>query len=130
MKKSNIIFIILSLLFFGFGVMTLKNAIPKQHKEERIYTLISKYFPYVVEKRIGGLTIIFKDTNEKMKPTNSEFYEKIASIDKFWGQQHLQLQNNNVLIFDNNKTILATIPLKNQKEKDFIIAYFLAKEIK
>ncbi len=130
MKKSNIIFIVLSLLFFGFGVMTLQDAMPKQQKEERIYTLISPYFPYVVEKRLGGLTIVFNDTKEKMKPTNSEFYEKIASIDRFWGQQHLQLQDNYVVVFDNNKTLQTTIPLLNQKEKDFIITYFLAKEIK
>ena len=102
MKKSTLIFITLSLLFFGFGIMTFQDAIPKK-KEERIYIAISKHFPYIIEKRLGGLTIIFKDTNEKMKPTNSEFFSKIESIDKFWAKEYLILTTDKVIILDKNK---------------------------
>ncbi|MFZ9660104.1 MAG: hypothetical protein ACO29X_06105 [Arcobacteraceae bacterium] len=128
MKKSTLIFITLSLLFFGFGIMTFQDAIPKK-KEERIYIAISKHFPYIIEKRLGGLTIIFKDTNEKMKPTNSEFFSKIESIDKFWAKEYLILTTNKVIILDKNKIIIDEIKFKNQKEKEFIKTYFDIKEI-
>lgn len=128
MKKSTLIFITLSLLFFGFGIMTFQDAIPKK-KEERIYIAISKHFPYIIEKRLGGLTIIFKDTNEKMKPTNSEFFSKIESIDKFWAKEYLILTTDKVIILDKNKIIIDEIKFKNQKEKEFIKTYFDIKEI-
>jgi len=128
MKKSTLIFITLSLLFFGFGIMTFQDAIPKK-KEERIYIAISKHFPYIIEKRLGVLTIIFKDTNEKMKPTNSEFFSKIESIDKFWAKEYLILTTNKVIILDKNKIIIDEIKFKNQKEKEFIKTYFDIKEI-
>lgn len=128
MKKSTLIFITLSLLFFGFGIMTFQDAIPKK-KEERIYIAISKHFPYIIEKRLGGLTIIFKDTNEKMKPTNSEFFSKIESIDKFWAKEYLILTTNKVIILDKNKIIIDEIKFKNPKEKEFIKTYFDIKEI-
>ena len=105
MKKSTLIFIALSLLFFGFGMMTLQDAMPKK-KEDRIYTILSKHFPYIIEKRLGGLTITFKDTDEKVKPSNAEFFSKIESIDKFWAKEYLILKADKVMVLDKNKIII------------------------
>jgi hypothetical protein len=129
MKQSTLIFVILVLAFFGFGIMTFKDAMPNK-KEERIYVLLSQHFPYIIEKRLGGLTIVFKDTNEKMKPTNSEFFSKIESIDKFWGKEHLLLKSNSVAVIDGNKTIINEIQFENTKEKEFVQTYFDLKEPK
>ena len=129
MKQSTIIFIILVLAFFGFGMITLKDAMPNTKKEERIYHLLSQHFPYTIEKRLGGFTIVFKDTDEKVKPTTSEFYSKIASIDKFWGKDHLLLKSNSIAILDNNQTIINEIQFENKKEKEFVRTYFTPKEI-
>ncbi|MCI0500657.1 MAG: hypothetical protein L0Y61_02780 [Epsilonproteobacteria bacterium] len=129
MKQSTLIFVVLILAFFGFGIMTFKDAMPNNKKEERIYNLLSKHFPYTIEKRLGGFTIVFKDSNEKVKPTNSEFYSKIASIDKFWGKEHLLLKSNSIAVIDVNKTLIDEIKFETTKEKEFVQTYFDLKEI-
>ncbi len=129
MKKTTLLFIALSLLFFGFGIITLKDALPNK-KEERIYTALSQHFPYMIEKRLGGLTIIFKDTNEKVKPNNSEFFSKIESIDKFWAKEHLILKSNSVVVLDGNKRIINEIKFEKPQEKEFVKTYFLLKEVR
>jgi hypothetical protein len=129
MKKSTLVFVILVIAFFGFGIMTFKNAMPNQ-KEERIYVLLSQHFPYIIEKRLGGFTIVFKDTNEKVKPTNGEFYSKIESIDKFWGKEHLLLKSNSIAVIEGNKTIINEIKFETTKEKEFVQTYFDLQEVK
>lgn len=130
MKQSTLIFLVMVFAFFGFGIMTLKDAMPTNKKEERIYNLLSQHFPYIIEKRLGGFTIVFKDTNEKVKPTNSEFYSKIESIDKFWGKEHLLLKSNSIAVMDGNKTIINEIKFETIKEKEFVETYFELKEPK
>jgi len=41
------------------GTLSMKRAMPDE-KNERMYTEIKVYSPYVFEKRIGGLTILDK----------------------------------------------------------------------
>jgi len=128
MRQSTLIFILLIVAFFSFGLMTFKDAMPNK-KEERIYTALSQHFPYIIEKRLGGLTVVFKDTNEKVKPTNSEFFSKIESIDKFWAKEHLILKSNSVVVVDGNKTIINEIKFEKPQEKEFVKTYFDIKEI-
>jgi hypothetical protein len=127
MKNSTLVFVVLILTFFGLGIMTFQDAKPKG-KEERIYKILSQHFPYNIEKRVGGLTIVFKDTEEKVKPNNSEFFSKVESIDKFWGKKHLLLKANSIVVLDQNKTIVNEIEFENIKEKEFVKTYFELKE--
>lgn len=123
MKNKNILLFALALLFFGFGIISMKNAMPSK-KEERIYNQISKFLPYEIEKRVGGFTIIFKDTNEKVKPSNEEFFKKIESMDRHWAKTHLKVVANDVIILDDKKQQIQKIALQTSDEKVFVLTYF------
>jgi hypothetical protein len=125
MKKNHLV-LILAVLFFGFGILSMIDSAPP--KKEKIYTELEKYLPYQIEKRVGGFTIIFKDTGEKVKPTNKEFFEKVQTIDTFWAQKHLKLQGGFVEVLDDNKNIIAKLKLANPAEKSFVENYFGVKE--
>lgn len=124
--KNKYFVLILAALFFLFGALAMIDSAPS--KKERIYTELEQYFPYEIEKRVGGFTIIFKDTGEKVKPTNKEFFEKIQTIDTFWAKKHLKLQGAFVEVLDDNAKSVAKIKLENHKEKEFIENYFGVKE--
>ena len=124
--KNHHLILILAVLFFGFGILSMIDSAPP--KKEKIYTELEKYFPYQIEKRVGGFTIIFKDTGEKVKPTNKEFFEKVQAIDAFWAQKHLMLQGEFVEVLDDNKTVIAKFKLTNPEEKVFVEKYFGVKE--
>lgn len=123
MKNSNILLVVLALVFFGFGMIVMQNSMPDK-KEERIYNIITEYLPYVVEKRVGGFTIIFKDSDEKVKPSNEEFFAKIKSLDRFWAKTHLKLIDDEVTILDDKNQTIKTIKLQTDSEKIFMIEYF------
>lgn len=128
-KQSNILLFVLTILFFGFGFIAMQNAKPFP-KEERIYSLIQKEMPYTLEKRVGGFTIVFKDSADKVKPSNEELFRKLESIDKFWAKTHLKVLSDKALILDTNQTVAKEIKFENDKEKEFVITYFGIKETK
>ena len=125
MLKSIIIFGV----FAGFlilAILSVKDATP-EHKEKRIYNLIHKYSPYQLEKRLGGLAIINKNTDKKEKPPSAQVLHRLDELEKQWASKYLSLEGNNVLI-KNSKTNTATkIPLQSQKEKDFVIKFYNLK---
>ncbi|MCK9336525.1 MAG: hypothetical protein M0P43_01710 [Arcobacteraceae bacterium] len=123
MKPNNLVFVILIVVFFGFGFFALKSALPSP-KEERIYSLIQQEMPYTLEKRVGGFSIVFKNGDEKLKPSNEEVFKMVETIDKNWGKTHLKVTNNSVQILDDSQNIIKTIALETQKEKEFVISYF------
>lgn len=127
MKKNNLIFITLMLIFFGFGFFALKSALPSP-KEERIYSLIQKQMPYTVEKRVGGFAIVFKNGDEKLKPSNEEVFKVIETIDKNWGKTHLKVTKESVHILDDSENTIKTIAFQTQKEKEFVINYFFSTD--
>jgi hypothetical protein len=122
MKK--ILFIALGLGFLFFGVSAYLQSKPAP-KNERIYQLIKPYSPYYLDKRFGGLQIMSKEDKEfKEKPNNMEVFHRLEALEKKWGKSHLVLQGESLNIKDNNNSVSKTIPLENQKELDFIHAFY------
>lgn len=117
-------------LIFGFftaflilGTLAMQRAMPST-KEDRIYLEIKAYSPYIVEKRIGGLAIVDKHSDTKEKPNASEFYHRLDELEKTWGKEHLQVQENEVLIFNDKKELVAKVVIQNQKEREFLKNFF------
>lgn len=113
-------------LLFGFlvlGILAMQRATP-QHKEERIYKAIKVYSPYELEKRIGGLTIINKQTGIKEKPSAAEVLHRMDELDKEWGKSHLVVKNNDVIILGDNNQTIVKIFIESEKEKTFLKNFF------
>ncbi len=118
-------------LIFGFftaflilGIVSMQRALPDS-KEDRIYLAIKEYSPYVVEKRIGGLTILDKrDSKIKEKPDSSDFYHRLDELEKKWGKEHLVVENNELIINGENNQSIARIMIENEKERAFLKSFF------
>jgi hypothetical protein len=117
-------------LIFGFftailvlGMLSMKRAMPEA-KEDRIYTAIKVYSPYIVEKKVGGLTIIDKRNGEKESPSSQEFFHRVDELDKKWGKEHLSIENNEVLILGENNQTVARIFIETEKERDFVKRFY------
>lgn len=101
-NKKNILLIGLIVIFFIVGFIGFKGALP-ENKNHRVYTILQEYFPYTLEKRTGGLAIIYKDGREKEKPSNAEIFHITDKLEKEWGKEHLKLENNVLIILDKDK---------------------------
>ncbi|MDQ1268024.1 MAG: hypothetical protein QG560_667 [Campylobacterota bacterium] len=117
-------------LIFGFftaflilGMVSMKRAMPEA-KEERIYAAIKVYSPYIVEKKVGGLTIIDKRNGEKESPSSKEFFHRVDELDKAWGKEHLRVENNEVLVMGENNQSVARIFIETEKEREFVKKFF------
>lgn len=116
--------IALAIGFFIFGLSAFLESKPS-HKDRRIYTIVQKYSPYYLNKRFGGIEILSKeDSNFKKKPTNMELFRQLEALEKEWAKRHLKLDGKNLIIVDNNNTKLETIPIKKDKEMEFINLYY------
>lgn len=125
MFKSIIIFGV----FAGFlilAILSVKDATP-EHKEKRIYNLIHEHSPYQLEKRLGGLTIIDKNTDKKEKPPSAQVLHRLDELEKQWAGKYLTLEGNNVLIKNSKTNTTIKITLQSQKEKDFVIKFYNLK---
>jgi len=111
--------IALMLGFLALGISAFIQSKPS-HKNERVYTTVKKYSPYYTDQRIGGIQIMSKEDPEfKEKPDNMELFKRLDELEKAWAQKHLKVENNVLIIFDNNGTQQATLPLNTQEEIDF-----------
>ena len=117
-------------LIFGFftaflilGVVSMKRAMPEA-KEERIYAAIKVYSPYIVEKKVGGLTIIDKRNGEKESASSKEFFHRVDELDKKWGKENLRVENNEVLVMGENNQSVARIFIETEKEREFVKKFF------
>ena len=116
--------IALFLGFLIFGLDALLQSKPSQ-KNERVYKTVQKYSPYYLDKRFGGLQIMSKDDPEfKEKPNNMTLFKEFERLEREWGQKHLKIENNQLIIIDNNGSQFITLPLQDQKEFDFIHHYY------
>ena len=118
MKIKNTNLLLLGFLgaFFIIGFVAFQNAMP-QEKNERVYSMLKPYFPYNVEKRLGGFTIVDKKTNEKTKPPASEALKYMDSLDKQWGKEFLKLQDNVLIILDANKQVVKQFEITTEEKK-------------
>jgi hypothetical protein len=109
-------FILMSFIAFEQGKPTKKSPIYKEIKE---------YSPYYLDKRFGGLQIMSKTDKEfKEKPVNIEVFRRLEYLEKTWGKTHLKLKDNQLIILDDNATNIATIPLKTEKDKEFLHTFY------
>ena len=108
--------------FLTMGVLSMKRAMPEP-KEERIYKAIKVYSPYSLEKRMGGLAILNKLTDEKEKPSNAEILHRLDELDKEWAKEHLSIEGNDVVITtEEDETV--KILIETPKERAFIKSFF------
>ncbi|MCF6207008.1 MAG: hypothetical protein L3J47_08990 [Sulfurovum sp.] len=114
-------------LFVGFFILGLSALIESKpsSKNKHVYTFVQKYSPYYLEKRFGGLEIRSKmDESFKEKPNNATLFKEFERLEKSWGEKHLKLQNNLLLVVDDKGQTIAKLPLQSQEEKAFVQRYY------
>lgn len=110
--------------FLILGAVSMQRAMPDP-KEDRIYMEIKAYSPFLVEKRIGGLTIIDKRYNDKKeKPNASDLYHRLDELEKTWGKESLKVEGNEVLITNEKGELVGKVLIQNQKEREFLKTFF------
>jgi len=120
---KNYLFIALTLGMTFLAFMAFQEAKPST--KSPIYKEIQKYFPYYLDKRFGGLQIMSKEDKEfKEKPVNMELFHRLEFLEKAWGKVHLTIKEKQVVVFDNNHTQIATIPLNNQEDTNFMHTFY------
>jgi len=114
-------------LFLGFLLFGLNAFLESKpsNKNARVYKTVQKYSPYYLDKRFGGLQIMSKkDPAFKEKPNNMTLFKEFERLEREWGQKHLKIQNNILVISDDNGTELSTLPLQTKEESDFTHRYY------
>ncbi|MDD2653057.1 MAG: hypothetical protein PHX44_08420 [Sulfurimonas sp.] len=109
--------------FLILGTLSMQRAMPEP-KEDRIYIEIKAYSPYLVEKRIGGLTIVDKRYDKKEKPNASDLYHRLDELEKLWGREFLRVEGNEVLITNEKGELVGKVLIENQKEREFLKNFF------
>jgi hypothetical protein len=122
MKKYLPIALLIGFILFGLDAFFQSKPSPKN---ERIYKTVQQYSPYYLDKRFGGLQIMSKEDPEfKEKPTNMTLFKEFERLEKVWGEKHLKIENNTLIILDNNGSQLSKLPLHSKEEMDFIHRYY------
>ena len=110
--------------FILFGLDAFLQSKPST-KNKRIYKAVQVYSPYYLDKRFGGLQIMNKEDSEfKLTPNNMTLFKEFERLERTWGEKHLKLQSNQLIIVDNNGTQLSSIPLNTTEELDFIHRFY------
>ncbi len=124
--RNKLLIIAFFAIFMFLGLSALKQGMPS-NKNERVYTLLQKYIPYVLEKRIGGYSIVSKETGIKEKPPSKDLFLRLEQLEQMWGQEFLKLDNNTLIILDKNRKETAKIVLQSKEEKKWVKEYFQIK---
>lgn len=96
-----------------------------EHRDSRIYPLVRQYTPFTIEKSLGGLKIHRKDDPKfSEEPDAVNFYPRLKALERQWAKTHLKLEGMTLKVLDDKGGVLKEIPLKNEKEKRFVIDYF------
>lgn len=114
--------LVLVAIFFVVGFLGFKGSLPED-KNKRVYAILEEYLPYTIEKRTGGLAIVYKDGREKEKPKNSEIFHITDRLDKEWGKENLKLEENSLIILDKDKQEIKRVEL-DTKEKAWVKEFF------
>ena len=114
--------------FLILGIVSMKRAMPDA-KEDRIYTAIQVYSPYVIEKKIGGFYIVDKRNGEKESTSSKEVFHRMDEVEQKWGKEHLKIENNDVLIMGENNQTVARIFLETEKERAFVEKFYLGSSL-
>ena len=87
----------------------------------------SNFIPYFLEKRVGGYSIVSKETGIKEKPPAKDLFGRLEQLEKLWGQEFLQLEEDFLIILDKNKNEVLRLKLETKEEKAWIKSYFELK---
>jgi len=122
MKKLLVMALGLGFLLFGIGAYL--QSLPSS-ENKRVHSIVREYSPYYLDKRFGGLSILSKkDKKFKEKPSNLEVFHRLEALERQWASTHMKLENNQIVISDDNHTVVGNVPLKNKKELDFVHKYY------
>lgn len=124
--KKKLLFIGFLGIFLFLGIMALKDGLPAQ-KNERVYAILQNHMPYVLEKRVGGYSIVSKETGIKEKPPAKDLFGRLEQLEKLWGQEFLQLKGDFLIILDKNKNEVSKLKLETIEEKNWVKTYFELK---
>jgi len=121
MRKYLVIALGLGFAFLAINAFIASKPVPKAP----IYKSIEKYSPYYLEKRFGGLEILSKtDPAFKEKPNNMEVFHRMEFLEKEWGQKHLKIVSDELIVSDDNGTSLVKLPISTKIDRDFIHRYY------
>lgn len=123
MKSKNLLIIAFFAIFMFLGITALKQGMPSP-KNERVYTILQKQMPYVLEKRAGGFSIKSEITGIKEKPPAKDVFLRLEQLEKQWGKEFLKLDGNTLIILDKNKKEVKKIILANDVELSWVKEYF------
>ena len=105
------------------GTLSMKRAMPDP-KNERMYTEIKVYSPYVFEKRIGGLTILDKRDGRKEKPSAAEVHLRMDELNKKWGAEHLRVENSDLIIVGDNNQTIVKVYIETKEERAYLHNFY------
>lgn len=116
MKSSTKNGLILGFIFVAFivGFIGFKNSLPEE-KNQKLYPILQEYFPYTLQKRFGGLEIVYKDGRDVQKPKNTQIFHITDEIEKEWAKEYLLLQGNILIILDDNKKEIKKLQLDGEE---------------
>ena len=123
MNIKRSVFIGMALAFFILGFLSLQRAMP-DHKEERIYKEITPFSPYKFEKALGGLHIINTQTGEKEKPDAASVMHRMDELQKEWGQKHLKVTKDAVVILNDKGVEVKKIAFENPLERKWVVSFY------
>ena len=114
MKTKNLLIAAFFIIFMVLGIMALKEGMPSE-RNERVYPLVQKHIPYVIEKRAGGLSIKSTITGIKEKPPAKEVFLRLEQLEKQWARDFLKLDAKTLVIMDKNKKEIDKIILEKEE---------------
>jgi len=121
--SQKIIYAIIAILIFLTTVAFVMGR--PSYRDARIYPIVRKHTPFVIENGLGGLKIKRKDDpNFKEEPDAVNFYHRLNELEREWAKSHLRVENSTLIILDDNKSISEKVKLKSEKEKKFVKEYY------
>jgi hypothetical protein len=121
-KKFLPIALIIGFILFGLDAFLQSKP---STKNKRIYKAVQEYSPYYLDKRFGGLQIMSKEDPEfKETPNNMTLFKEFEHLEQKWGKKHLKIENSQLIISDNNGSVLSTLFLQTKEELDFAHNYY------
>ncbi len=123
MTIKRALFVGFLLAFLVLGFVAMQRAMPEA-KEERIYKAIKIYSPYKLEKIVGGLAIIDIRTGNKEKPSAAEVLLRYDELDKQWGNKHLKVKDNHVVVLGEHNQSITKIFIETPKEREFLRTFY------
>ena len=121
--KKKLLIVAFFAIFMFLGLSALKDGMATP-KNERVYTILQKYMPYTLEKRVGGYSIVSKETGVKEKPPAKDLFLRLEQLEKLWGSEFLKLENDILIVIDKNKNEVTKIELRTKEEKEWVKSYF------